>query len=93
MADDNNVGFFKAAIESGGELQDAASYYQAVKPAIERENSIGLGTNDPLVMRACRKMVRPFMYFKNVVVAYVVVYVIVVLAAVAFNVFAFDAPL
>ncbi len=92
MADENNVGFFKGAIEAGGELQDAASYYQAVKPAIERENSVGLGTDDPPVMRACRKMVCPFVYFYNVVVAYVV-YVIAILAAVAFNVFAFDAPL
>ncbi len=77
LADDNNVGFFKAAIEA----------------TVERENSIGLGTDDPHVMRACRKMVRPFVYFKNVVVAYVVVYVIVILVVVAFNVFAFDAPL
>ena len=65
LTDDNNVGFFKAAIEAAGELQDAVSYYNAVKPTIERKNSIGLGTDDPPVMRACRKMVRPFVYFLN----------------------------
>jgi hypothetical protein len=53
--DDNNIGFFKVAVETGGELQNAESYYQAVKSTVERENSIGLGTDDPLVMRACRK--------------------------------------
>ena len=63
LTDDNNVGFFKTAIEAGGELQDAPSYYEAVKPTIERENVIGLGTDDPPVMRACRKMVRLFVYF------------------------------
>ncbi len=67
MSDDNNVGFFKAAIEAAGELQDAASYYRAVKPTIERKNSIGLGIDDPLVMRACRKMVRPLVFFYIVV--------------------------
>jgi hypothetical protein len=55
--DDNNVGFFKTSVEAGGELQDASSYYQAVKSAVERENAIGLGTDDPPVMRACRKKV------------------------------------
>jgi hypothetical protein len=44
-------------------------------------------------MRACRKMVCPFVYFFNFVVAYVVVYVIAILAVVALNVSAFDAPL
>jgi hypothetical protein len=56
--DDNNVGFFKCAAETGGELQDDESYYQAVKSTIERENSIGLGTDDPPVMPACREKVR-----------------------------------
>jgi len=63
LIDGNNVGFFKIAVESGGELQDDESYYQAVKPGIERENSVGLGTDDPLVMRACRKKVRLFIYY------------------------------
>jgi hypothetical protein len=60
LIDDNNVGFFKLAAEAGGELQDAESYFQAVKSTMEREKSIGLGTDDHLVMRACRKKVRLF---------------------------------
>ena len=55
--DDNNIGFFKAAIEANGEMQDAESYYRAIKPTVERENAIGLGTDDPPVMRSCRKKV------------------------------------
>jgi hypothetical protein len=55
--DDNNIGFFKAAVEAGGELQNAESYFQAFISTVERENSIGLGTDDPRVMRACRKKV------------------------------------
>ncbi len=57
ITDDNNIGFFKTAIEAGGELQDAESYFQAVKSTLARPNSIGLGTDDPPVMRACRKKV------------------------------------
>jgi len=55
--DENNIGFFKTAVEANGELQNAESYFQAIKPTIERHNSIGLGTDDPPVMRACRKKV------------------------------------
>jgi hypothetical protein len=62
FVDDNNVAFFKVAVEAGGELQDAESYYQAVKSTVERENAIGLGTDDPPVMRACRKKVRILIY-------------------------------
>ena len=54
---DNNVGFFNTAHEAGGELQDAESYYRAIKDTVERVNTIGLGTDDPPVMRACRKKV------------------------------------
>jgi len=57
MVDDYNIGFFKTTIEAGGELQDAESYYQAIKPTLARPNSIGFGTDYPSVMRACRKKV------------------------------------
>jgi len=63
LADDSNVGFLKTTIEIGGELQDAPSYYETVKPTIELENVTCLGTDDPPVMRACRKLMRLFVYF------------------------------
>jgi hypothetical protein len=47
LTDDNKVGFFKAAIDAARELQDAASYYNAVKPTIESKNSIVIGTDQP----------------------------------------------
>jgi len=55
--DDNNLDFIKITVEAGGELQVAGRYYQAIKSTVERENAIGLGTGDPLVMRACKKKV------------------------------------
>ena len=57
MTDDNNIGFFKTSVEAGGELQDAHAFFEAIKPTMLRPNSIGLGTDDPPVMRACRRKV------------------------------------
>jgi hypothetical protein len=55
--DDNPIGLFEASIEATKELQDAQSYYKAIKPTVERENAIGLGTYDPRVMRSCRRII------------------------------------
>jgi hypothetical protein len=94
LTDDNNVGFFKVAIEAGGELQDTASYYQAVKLTIKRKNSIGIGTDDPLSCEHAARCCAHSCIFVNVDVAYVVViYVRVIHAAPTFNVFAYDASL
>jgi len=63
------------ATETGGELQDAKSYYQAIKPTMERKNTIGLCIDDQPAMRACRKKVR----LSCIVIVYAVIRLLLIL--------------
>ena len=57
-ADEKGVAFFERAAETkAGGMQTADSYFDSVKPSLERPNVVALGTDDPPVMRSMRKQV------------------------------------
>ena len=56
-ADQHGVAFFERVVEKDGDLQDAQSYFDAIKGTLERDSCTCLCTDDPSVMKSCRKMV------------------------------------
>ena len=57
LADQNGVAFFERAVEKDGDIQDGRSYFDAIKPTLQRKNCIGMCADDPNVMKSCRSMV------------------------------------
>lgn len=54
VVDTQSVAFFQHAVDNPGELQDTEAYVNAVEPSMARPNAVGLNTDDPAVMTACR---------------------------------------
>ena len=58
LTDANSVAFFERSVDAPGELQCAEAYMSAIRPSMQRDNTIGVVTDDPNVMTSCRKMVK-----------------------------------